>query len=218
MCSGSSFSLGKDAEKIITVNVEITFSYGGYWLNVCISFFSQEAKDFSNAGMCSAVFWAVSVIVVMMRCIRKIWSGYIFLHAKNVVLITIGMHSRQRSAGSHCPLDIIQTTYSYTYWVWKDSRKISSTTDLYTENSYIRSDDSYIYVISRVRKVTILSTRHKSTNRVVRLSMGFKDWVYSLPSCILKPFTVLMAKRKDTFNFTLRTSKRVSNTYYRRTT
>lgn len=69
-----------------------------------------------------------------------------------------------------------------------------------------------------MRKVTILFSRHKGTNRVVRRSISFKDRVYSLTPCILEPFTVLMSKRKDTFNFTLRTSKCVSDACHRRAT
>lgn len=91
--------------------------------------------------------------------------------------------------------------------LWKSSRETSSNTDLYIPNSCIGSDYCHpsVCFLKSERKYFCLAD--KGTSSVVKPSIIFEGPVCSLLPCILEAFTGLMAKRKVTFNFTLRTLK-----------
>lgn len=86
--------------------------------------------------------------------------------------------------------------------LWKNSRELCSNTHLYIPNSYIWSDYCLFSVCFLESEGKYFCLADKGTSKVVRASIIFEGPVCSLLPYILKPFTVLMAKRKETFKFT----------------
>lgn len=115
----------------ITVYVENTFSYVSYWLECVLPLY------FKN--------WSIIIIVMvgylkdMQRLCHSALKDFFFFffnNTKSMFQVLVHVHV---------------VPYDHTWYrlnihrLWKKSREISSTTDLYIANSYIASDDSHLY-------------------------------------------------------------------------